>query len=295
MTERLTAMTSFWATKEVYHISIEDLYRLINSPEVSREKTIDIQRNSNDPEAQQKIKKTLPVFIANGEFSIRNNNAMVDYGKHLVVDFDYPFPLDIDKRDRDWSKLKNDPYTKLLYHTPRGGLKVLLEHSSIDPAHHQDLNESVWKYYENSYQMKADINCSALAHCHFLCYDPEVYFCQSPSVFPYKPQQEPKAFESNMNYSKLKTYDKNKFLACHIRPKPECKSDIEVIEKAISLSDKKFPICKGFRNKNLFKLAILLRDWYVPKDLAEQYLILKYVEPDFLGKEISEIVNSAYK
>ena len=71
--------------------------------------------------------------------------------------------------------------------------------------------------------------------------------------------------------------------------------DDDKIRYVQELSDKYFPVCKGFRNSHVYKFACRLRDYGVDRVNAELYLILRYVETDFDGNEIRSIVNNAYR
>lgn len=295
MTEQVTLMPSIWATNDVFFMSPYDLFELITltSGEI-REKTIDIQRSNMDIERQQEIKKTLPVFIANGVFKNRSNAAMIDYGKHLVIDIDYSLPREHLLRDREWDLLKHDPYVKLMFHTPRGGIKLLIEHDSIDPNQHQLLNDTVLKYYQSNYGVNPDKNCSALSHSHFICFDALAIYNHESKVFHCNMQLKQKPFLPMTNI--VHQYDNPKLHnSISVISSPSYTSYEQAIHKAIELSNKKFPVSKGFRNKHLFKIAILLHDWGIPKKIAGEYLVLKYVEPDFLGLEIWSILDSAYR
>ena len=66
------------------------------------------------------------------------------------------------------------------------------------------------------------------------------------------------------------------------------------IRKAQEISDKYFPIVKGYRNSHTYKLACLMRDYGVSQDEALVYLVLRFVESDFMGTEIEDIVKSVY-
>ena len=70
---------------------------------------------------------------------------------------------------------------------------------------------------------------------------------------------------------------------------PKFKNPDQAIKKVQELSDRYFPVSRGFR------FACKLHDYGVSKDDALMYLLLRYVEPDFDGTEIEGIVNSAYK
>ncbi len=293
MTDKLTILYDLYTKERPVIFSVQEVIDIIKYPSGDlRQKTLQLQQYSKDPKSQKSIKLSLPVLIANGEFNKRCNESLVHYGKHLIVDFDYPQPLDISKRDMDWDMLKKDPYVKVQYHTPRGGIKLIIEHDNIDPEQHKQLNQKVWDYFDKQYGLKADINCGGLAHSHFLCYDPDVVYNAKSKVFNFQTQLKPKPYSTqhkSVTGSSKKFYDNFNLI-----PPKKFKSHSEAIKEAISWSDRRFPIVKGFRNNNLFKMATLLHDWAVPKDKALTYLTIMYVEPDFLGDEIKAIVDSAY-
>ena len=75
---------------------------------------------------------------------------------------------------------------------------------------------------------------------------------------------------------------------------PKFKSIKAAIKKAQEISDKYFSVVKGYRNSHTYMLACLLKDYGVPQDDALMYLVLRYVEADFTGSEIEDIIESAY-
>lgn len=271
--------------------TIADLMELITTSRgYIREVTLDIQRSS-DPNRQQNLKKRLPVVVANGIFSRRVGDAMEDYGGHIILDFDYKLPMDQSKRDADWEALKSDPHTKLLFHSPRGGIKLLLAHNGEDPSHHSQLYQAIGSYYRDRYGVVTDPACKDIARSHFISFDPKALFNPTSEVFDFTPSTTPHPFATSFKSSSVKSVGSLKeALNLSAKVFPTCE---KAVETAQEWSDRRFPICHGFRNAHLFKFATLLYDWGVPFDMALLYLTLKYIEPDF-NDEIEGVVRSAY-
>ncbi len=291
MTTDITIFDKLCNSEDRRIATVADLRDLIVTPRgYIREVTLDIQRSS-DPERQQILKKRLPVVVANGIFSRRTGGAICDYGCHIILDFDYKLPMEQSKRDADWDSLKVDPYTKLLFHSPRGGIKLLIAHDSEDPTHHSELYQTAGNYYKSRYGAIADPACKDVARCHFIGFDSEVLYNPSSKVFNFTPSTTPQPFTASTKSGSVKSIGSLKDslnIPAKVFPSHE-----KAIEKAQEWCDSRFPLCHGFRNAHLFKFATLLHDWGVPFDMALLYLTLRYIEPDF-NDEIEGVVRSAY-
>ncbi|MFI3331871.1 MAG: BT4734/BF3469 family protein [Rikenellaceae bacterium] len=291
MTQDITIFDKLCNSGDIRVATVADLMDLITTPRgYIREVTLDIQRSS-DPERQQSLKKRLPVVVANGIFSRRTADAMCDYGSHLILDFDYKLPLEQSKRDEDWRVLKADPYTRLLFHSPRGGIKLIIAHNSVDFAHHSELYQAAGNYFRGRYGVETDPTCKDIARSHFISFDPEALYNPLSEPFNFIPTTTPQPFTTPLKSVSVRSIGSLKEslnLSAKLFPTHE-----KAIAKAQEWCDRRFPLCHGFRNPHLFKFAALLHDWGVPYEMALLYLTLRYIEPDF-NAEIEGVVRSTY-
>ena len=293
MTNNFTILGNLFKDKGLYYsITLPDLRDIIRCPKgCIREKTGYIRFLNGKPEEQKKEKKKLPVALINGLFEYRNNQGLRDYSCYACLDLDYDLPKENNKVRDDWNKIITDPCVRMAFHSPRGGIKVIIQHDLTDPSYHKDLIDELNHYLGIA---NSDPSCKDLARATFISYDPDVFYNPTSQVFHFSvpPGQiiTPYTRKSSKNSFKNSRQFQNKFTPAV--PSLPSEKAIQLIQKK---SDKYFPVCKGMRNSNTFIFACRLRDYGVPKDEAEKYLILRYIQPDFDGNEISGIVDNAYK
>ncbi len=292
MREKISFSYNLYTTEEVVVEGIDFLEELIRyNKGIIRETTLDIQRNEGNPERQNELKQSLPISMASGVFSKKGKGFIQFYSKFIIIDIDYKIPQDQTRRDRDWKKLERIPYVRLMYRSPRGGIKVLVVHDNEDIYQHEQLYEQIG----NSLGVVGvDMKCNDLARGNFISYDPDLYSNPQPTVFQYKPVSKPVRFTPKPN-QKVHSITRKTFLDKRIFKAPKQQSPKTAIAAVQKLSKEHFPVCKGYRNSHVFKFAVKLYERNVPQDEAEMYLVLKYAESDFTGEEIEQIVNSAYK
>lgn len=291
MTQDITIFEELCNTEKRSVATVADLMDIITTPRGEiRRITLDIQRSS-DPKRKEMLKKRLPVVVANGIFTRRTAGKIDDYGCYLILDYDYKLPMEQSKRDEDWEALKSDPHTRLLFHSPRGGIKQLIAHDSVDSAHHSEVYQAAGKHFKNLYGVVADQKCKDLPRCHFICFDPDAVYNPLSEVFHFTPSATPQPFSASHKGGSVRSIGSlreslnlsTKFFPTHEK----------AIAKAQEWCDRRFPLCHGFRNAHLFKFATLLHDWGVPYEMALLYLTLRYIEPDF-NTEVEGVVRSAY-
>lgn len=294
MTDDITLFPSMYTNSGLAIAGLQDLVSLIRLPcGLIREKTLDIQRNYGSPDLQQKIKKTLPVVIGNGVFTKRKDDKMIDYGRHIIIDLDYKLPKEKDRRDADWIRFLTDPLVTVMFHSPRGGIKIIIKHSNIHPEFHAQLYDSIGTYLGVS-ASSLDPSCKNLSRAHYISYDPEIYFNSSAKIFQFTPPSTP-TLASRKSPRKIASVGISKFKASFGGIPKTFKTPEQAIRKAQKWSDTYFPVCRGFRSRHVYRLACLLHDWGVSEGDALEYLILKYTDTDFTGSEIEAIVGSAYR
>ena len=294
MTDYITLFPSMYANSGLAIAELKDLISLIRLNQgLIREKTLDIQRNYGNSGIQQKIKKTLPVVIGNGVFTKRKDNKMTDYGRHIVIDLDYKIPEEKDRRDADWTRFLTDPLVTVMFHSPRGGIKIIIKHSNIHPEFHAQLYDAVGTYLGVS-ASSLDPSCKNLSRAHYISYDPDLHFNDSAEIFQFTPPSSPTS-SPQKSLPKVTPMGISKFKASFAGTPKTFRSPELAIRKAQEWSDTYFPVCRGFRSRHVYRLACLLHDWGISEKDALEYLILKYTESDFTGLEIEAIVGSAYQ
>ena len=283
MTDKITLIEGLFRNQYICISELLDLKNKIETPYgYIKDITLDIQRNMGNKKKQDWLKKKLPVVLVNGIFGKRLDTALSDYSYYICIDLDYDLPNELSERDSDWVKHTSDPYVRMAFHSPRGGIKLIIQHDSLDPAFHKELYSSISGYLGNTH---IDSKCDNLSRAHFICYDPKVYYNSDSKVFHFIPSSPTAKVTPYVASKTIKstgaTFWKNLML-----PPPKFKSPDQAIKKVQELSDRYF---------NLFRFACKLHDYGVSKDDALMYLMLRYVVSDFDGTEIEGIVESAYK
>ncbi len=298
MRNKLTIGCNLYTHKGFESVTCEQLFELITAPSgFIREKTLDVRRSGWSPKLQNLLKKELPFVLANGVFDKRLNTNLIEYSRYVLIDIDYDLATEEAKRDADLIRIKSDPYSRLVYLSPRGGIKVLVEHNNSDSAHHAELYDVVAAHFGTT---AVDMKCRDLTRANFICYDADAQLNLTSKVFrfhplkagtavvPYTPKRSPKAVTTK---TLLNRYN--------IKPIPATlrkRSDLcRAISMAQKWADKKFPVVRGQRNSNLFTLACVIHDRGVSFDDALFYAVAKFVADDFLGNEIEQVIINAYR
>ena len=89
------------------------------------------------------VKEEITCSLVIGHFGKRIDTALLDYSCYICIDLDYDLPNELTERDSDWVKHTSDPYVKMAFHSPRGGIKLIIQHDSLDPAFHKELYSSI--------------------------------------------------------------------------------------------------------------------------------------------------------
>ncbi len=292
MTDKITLIEGLFRNQYVCISELLDLKNKIETPYgYIKDITLDIQRNMGNKKKQDWLKKKLPVVLVNGIFGKRLDTALSDYSCYICIDLDYNLPNELSERDSDWVKHTSDPYVKMAFHSPRGGIKLIIQHDSLDPAFHKELYSSISGYLGNTH---IDSKCDNLSRAHFISYDPKVYYNADSEIYHFVPASSTAKITPYVTSKTIKSTGATFWKNLMLQP-PKFKNPDQAIKKVQELSDRYFPVSRGFRNSNLFRFACKLHDYGVSKDDALMYLLLRYVEPDFDGTEIEGIVNSAYK
>lgn len=264
----VTIFKDILSTSTGFHRPVSTIFERIKK---GKSKNIVLQiRNETDDYKRNEIKRKLPAICFSGTFNRRADNAMIQHSGLICLDFD-KFP-DEETLIKEKERLQKDAYTYALFLSPSGnGLKVIVK----IPAkfeEHRDYFKALEDYYDSTYFDKSCINESRVC---YESYDPDIYINPKSKVFEQKQENQ--------------QYDVGKDRA--ILP---VKSENQIIQNLQKWFDKNYSMIPGNRNANLFKLAAAFNEFGVSKMEAEKEL-LKYQDATFTGREIENIVNSAYR
>ncbi len=248
---------------------------------------------ATDSAIKSKLKDSLPVFVAAGEFSHRSDTKLVKYSEYIVIDLDYETPEEMSERSADWDRLKSFPFVRAMFASPRNGIKVIVRHNSDDSKYHKQLFGQILSVINCD---KKDLSgCNISRACYF-SYDPDLYENPDCEMFRFSPVEEMVKFTTTA----ITPSSKPTSSAPIIPPTLNDKEERQAIKQVQSWSDSNFPICLGARHKHLNMFAKCLQKLGVSQQSAVEYLILKYIGLDseigdeLSGKEIESVVNYAY-
>ena len=228
---------------------------------------IKLVRLQTDKKERDLEKKKLPLLGFGGVFKTRSNNNLISPSGIAVLDFD-----GVDDLQRLINDVNSDQYTFSSFISPSGnGLKVLVK---IPPVGSDEGYKSFYYKIQEHYNKYGDTDPSTkdISRASFVSYDPHLYLNVDSDLFTDR-----KVFEIKQPQQ----------IAIPV-------NDVgEIAEKLIVWFKKKWTTGVN-RNNNLFILSAAFNDYGVPKDIALNYC-LQYQSQDFKDKEITQLVNSAYK
>lgn len=257
-----------------------------------KERVKDVKRkidSTNDPMLKDYYKETLPLFVAAGEFDYRNEGGLRSYSQYIIADFDYKTPEDMLSRDADWEVFKTLPYVRVMFTSPKGGIKLIIRHNNDDRAQHKNLMGQIRAAINSN---KWDTSGSDPARACFFSYDPDLYENPDCEMFDFEPVKTivavAKSTTTSVSASSTPTIS--------ILSETE---EMQTIKRVQSWSDSNFPICQGYRHSHLFMFAQRLKEEGVSMQSALEYLTLKYIGLDkgdeLTGAEILRLVENGYK
>jgi len=221
----------------------------------------------NDKPARDKEKKKLPLIGFGGTFSSRGNTNLLEPSGLAMLDFDH-----VDDLDSLVESVNKDTFTFSSFISPSGdGLKVLVKIPLVPTdIDYKSFYSEVQKHY-NKYA-ETDEATKDISRATFVSYDPNLYL--SPESDMFTDRFIPKVIiPTKVN---VRLDDSN-----------------EIASKLIVWFKKKWTTGIN-RNKNLFMLASAFNDYGVDKTTALNYC-MSYVSNDFNEREITSLVDSAYK
>lgn len=280
---------------EFIKIDVEFLHGLIKADYGPiKERTLFVRYVCKGYEEWQRAEKEKLIYcLPTGLFNHRSIKGLADYSCYTCfdIDADLDIPAEAEYLEKVWEQLKACPLVVLQWHSVRGGIKFIVEHDSLDPSNHKNLMVClVAELEKRGVDMeKVDKRCYDLSRAHYVSFDPDAILNDSSEVYHYIPTATAKPFTAKLTKQKRIAIEK-------ILGKPRKYADEwSAIQSVQKESNERFPVVKGCRNINVFIFAVKLHDLGVSKEMAIQYLILRYSEDDFPASEIKKIVDNAYK
>jgi len=252
--------------------TLTDIYSRIKKGNETLIKKIEKIRSSKNTDEIDRIKKSLVAIMFNGTFSKRNDDYLIEHSGMCVVDFDkYPSK---EVMLSEFQRLKNDPFTLMLFVSPSGvGLKALIRIPKSTKEEHKLRFKSYQKYINSEY---FDIkNCNVSRVC-FESYDPYIYINQECEEFLEIEEEE--GFSKNEQVAILPINDEE-----------------SITIRVLAWWNKKFGFEKGSRNNNLLVLAESLNEYGVSKEFAKQYIKNKVITGGFSESELNQVLDNGYK
>lgn len=216
-----------------------------------------------------KQKSVLPGVCFNGTFKHRSKKGLVKKSGLIILDFDkYETTEEAIEAKNNISK---DKYVFAAWLSPSNkGIKVLVKIPKENDNHEGYFNALKKHFNDNHF----DDSGKDVSRFCFESYDEELYL--NPDSFEFVECEQPEL-------SEIGTYE----------PIVALKSDNAIITVLTEWWSKKYKMTDGFRNSNLFKLAIALNDFGIQKMEAEREL-KQYASPGFDEREIQQLIDSAY-
>ena len=163
-------------------ITLKNVHYLITrNPELkSKISKLHVAIQSGDETVETKIKLSLPFITTSGTFTYRDTKHFESKSYNWII------PFDIDRKDNtgitDWDELYDtiikDPYILLAFHSPRKGIKgiVNLKPNGFDHLSQYEVCKNViYPYYEKQWGVVLDDSQGAFPQPLFLSHDPDAY------------------------------------------------------------------------------------------------------------------------
>jgi len=271
---QITAFKSIRDSKTPYYISLEKSIKRIQTG-VSRE-LIDKIRKTDDKEARNVLKSSLPSICYGGVFPERNKNSLKEHSGLMITDFDgIPTQKEF---DNVWKQLTTNPHCVFLFSSPSSGaketygIKALI---SIPKCTHQE-HTKYFKAFNNEFKIPYwDNSNSDVSRVCYESYDPNCYVNYKAKVF--EPTLKDEGFDIKDRVPLIPVTDEDK-----------------IIDKIMSFDWKK-DFIEGERNNFVFDLGGAFCEYGISEDYAIGYIQNNVAYGDFKESEVYNTIKSAYK
>lgn len=218
----ISYFSSIYSKKKSNDISLDGLIEEIKSDKF-KGPILQI-RNSVDKDKKNLLKSKLSaVTISCNVSDGRKTNDVISHSGIIQMDFDN---LPLEKVAHFKSLLKNDKYSFVLFDSPSGFPKVIVQIPK-DINKHKDYFKGLSSYYKDNYSLKVDEACKDITRLMYLSYDPDIYVNQETEIFNNIHVQ-----EENENHKK----------GADIKTRKEAELIIQAIE------DNRIDITKEYKN-----------------------------------------------
>ncbi len=217
-------------------------------------------------------KQQLPCATFGGVFSHRKNDSLVKFSQFACLDFD-KFENTIDVNEIK-EHLKKDSCLFCCFISPSGkGVKAVFRVAN-EPQRYKAMYKALCIKYND---VHLDSKTSDIARACYESFDPDIYI--------------------NANCTEWCEFEEEEYTGLGVERYDAVvplKSESRIIDNLQKWFDKKYNMCIGDRNNNIYRFACALNAYGINEFTAINYL-LKYSQKGFSDKEIITSVKSAYK
>ena len=249
-----------------------DVYKILDRIRDGKSKDIVKRiREEKDKEKRNLMKQELPAICFSGEFTKREDKALVKHSGLICLDFDNFVSRSEMIAMRD--DLVKDKYVFSVFISPSGnGLKVLVKIPEEQDKHKQYF-EALEKHFNSPYFDKTSKNISRVCYESF---DPIIHVNEDSAIWD-------KVTEEDHEHMHVRYSD----------PTIKLSNQSEIIRRLTNWWDKNYGIVEGERNNNIYILAAAFNDFGVEPTTAE-YVLRQYAHDGFGEDEILITFKSAY-
>lgn len=272
------------------HVSLMELLSKIGDCDKSIKRIVDVVSKEKDKSKRNDLKqKLLPVFCPNGTFEKRDDKALIEMSGVVCIDLD-----DVKDLQGEKNRLKTLPCVLSVFKSPsQNGLKVLVFHDLNDPERFYDMYSYLGEQLglTGRADLIFDTSCGHVSRACFMSVDKDIYINDRAVAYHVDLNKLPHPTASSIAKPTITKVSSGNISvltnATEIRKR--------VLEEH-ELFEKYYSMQKGNRNCNLFILASFFKDSGIPKQFAEDYLVVYYQDPanGFTADEIKRTVQSAY-
>lgn len=287
MNDRITFFPNIMAINYYSVVPFFDAIDIIKHPTADLKRAVGEIRKTKDHNSQNTLKvKTLGGFCFSGVFTRREDSALQEYSSLICIDLD-----DVQDIPTELSRIKAFPYVAAVFLSPSGaGLKVVVLHDNTDPTLHKELYHSIGvdMGFTGRGDLVFDLSCSNVSRFCFLSVDSKAYINYKAAPFYFTPSPTPIILPPATSTTDVT------FPTTTISDPTKLRKQIQ---KTHTLFEAHYSMVPGVRNCHLYILARFFRLDGIPEQVAIDYLVFYYADPDndFPTTEITKTVQSAYK
>jgi hypothetical protein len=233
-------------------------------------------RNLRDEKERAEFKKTLSYVTFSGIFRRRSKEGLINHSGYICTDLDH---VGDNTRLETIKKQILQKFTPgMMFISPSGNVLKVVFKIDLSQGTHEVYFSALSKYFKSEIKIDLDQSGKDVSRACFICYDPEVFFSESPYILS-------RSFIDAFNIIEQPLPTKIK----------EQITDFELIyQRCETWTNKKGQFTKGNRNNFITRLAGILNRCGFTEHFTLGKL-RKYVEKGFTLKEIESTVRSIYR